>query len=511
MQTLVSQVAAVAERFPDAHAIEENRSVVKYGELQRRIARLGAFLRAANVSPGDRVVLQLENSSDYVVALYACWAAGLVAVPINANASAREARKVLQHAEARALIAEARSAALGEADGAGMTVLRVVREDGRDGRCWIDDIEVGRDGPAACTLGDHALILYTSGTTGDPKGVLLSHGNLAANTAAIVGYLGLTSADSALVTLPFHYSYGNSVLQSHLAAGACIVLPASAAYPQAIVNALRERPVTGLPGVPSTFQILLERTNWSTDVPALRYVTQAGGAMGRQLTRRLLDNLRPETRLFVMYGQTEASARLTYLPPERLADKLGSVGRPISGIEIRVVDDGGRPLPPGEKGEVVARGGSVMLGYWRNEAATKAALVDGWLHTGDVGYLDEDGFLFLEGRRSDMIKTGAHRVNPEEIEEVVAELDGVREVAACGVPDDVLGQVVHLFVVGDAQVVDDQAIMRHCRRELAMHKLPRRVHRRASLPRTASGKIKRQQLVAELQRSTDESDERASR
>ena len=208
----------------------------------------------------------------------------------------------------------------------------------------------------------------------------------------------------------------------------------------------------------------------------------------------------PQARLFVMYGQTEASARLTWLPPERLDDKLGSAGVPVAGVELQLRREDGSEAAAGEPGEVWARGDNVMTGYWQAPEATAATLVDGWLRTGDLGHRDADGFLWLSGRRSDMIKTGAHRVHPQDVEEVIAELPGVREVAVAGLDDALLGQVVAAFVVRDGDAPSEMAVKAHCRQRLAGYKIPKQVAFVAELPRTASGKIRR----AALKGSADE-------
>jgi acyl-CoA synthetase (AMP-forming)/AMP-acid ligase II len=496
VRTLPEQLAIVTARSPGAIAVEDDVGALAYAALAERVARLHSHLRAAGLSKGDRVALWLENSSDYVVALYGCWSAGVVAVPLNSGASLREVSRVLEHSGAVLLIAAAANRSVPALrDRVGCAVLLIDREGPessspeRLGAASATDLH--------CSLEDLGLILYTSGTTGNPKGVMLTHENLAANTAGIVEYLELTEADRVLAVLPFHYSYGNSVLHSHLSVGATLVIGPSMVYPQRVVDALRAKAISGFSGVPATFRILVDRTDIAVNPPLLRYVTQAGGAMGAALTQKLVAALHPTTRTFVMYGQTEASARLTYLPPDRLREKLGSVGVPLRGVEIAIVDEQGRRVRCGESGEVIVRGPNVMAGYWRNPESTTAVLVDGWLRTGDSGRLDADGFLYLDGRRTDMIKTGAHRVNPEEIEEVIIEVEGVTEVAACGVADAVLGQVVGVFVVGAASAEAERAILRHCREHLAPHKIPKKVYWRTSLPRTASGKIKRYELSEE--------------
>jgi long-chain acyl-CoA synthetase len=241
---------------------------------------------------------------------------------------------------------------------------------------------------------------------------------------------------------------------------------------------------------------LLERVKLSSyDLSSLRYLTQAGGAMSPSLTRRLRAAL-PQARLFVMYGQTEATSRLTWLPPERLDEKLGSVGIPVDGVELRIVHEDDSDAATGEDGEVRVRGANVMRGYWNNPEATAAVLQDGWLRTGDVGRLDADGFLWLQGRRSDMIKTGAHRVHPGDIEDAIAELAGVSEVAVVGIDDEVLGQVVKAFVVAPGLPPNSENLVKaHCRERLASYKIPREVEFVTALPRTASGKVRRAALL----------------
>jgi long-chain acyl-CoA synthetase len=248
--------------------------------------------------------------------------------------------------------------------------------------------------------------------------------------------------------------------------------------------------------VPSTFSLLLGRVQLEKyDLAALRYITQAGGPMAPALTQRLRQAL-PHAQLFVMYGQTEATARLTYLPPADLERKLGSVGRPIEGVRLEIRSESGAACGPDEPGEVWVHGPNVMLGYWRDEAATAAAIRDGWLRTGDMGRMDRDGYVFLSGRRSDMIKAGAHRVHPKDVEEVIQELDEVAEVAVAGVDDEMLGQAIKAFVVAAAgRTVDPMSVKAHCRKRLANYKVPKHVEVVAGLPKTASGKVRRHELL----------------
>jgi acyl-CoA synthetase (AMP-forming)/AMP-acid ligase II len=326
---------------------------------------------------------------------------------------------------------------------------------------------------------------------------MLSHGGLAANVASIVEYLSLTANDSVLTPMPFNYSYGSSVLHTHLAVGARVLIESNFVYPHKVVERMVTERITGFSGVPSTYALLLSRVDLAAhDLSALRYVTQAGGPMPVPLVARLTTAL-PRTRVFIMYGQTEATARLSYLPSERLQDKLGSIGKAIPGVTIEVRDESGQTVSNGVRGELWARGPNLMLGYWRDAEASARVLCQGWLKTGDMGYRDEDGFFWLVGRRSDIIKTGAHRVHPTEIEEVATACRGVQECAVVGVDDEMLGQVIKLYVVlqPNAQA-DAMSLKAHCRDRLAPHKVPRFVEIVAELPKTASGKVQRHRLTS---------------
>lgn len=498
VSTLAARVAAIAEAEPSREALAEGERRLAYGAFWGEVRTLAAALAERGLARGDRVAIVLPNRLEGVVAWYATWLAGGVVVPLNAQARSRDFARWLAHADARFVVHEAGSEDV-EAALASMSdpPARVVVAEPEPGSAAMR-FALPAGAPERSFRGpdDLAVVLYTSGTTGHPKGVMLGHANLAANVDAILRYLALGPADSTVTILPFYYSYGASVLHTHLAAGARLVIEPNLVFPHVVVETLARERASGFSGVPSTFALLLDRVKLDKyDLSSLRYLTQAGGGMPPALTERVRAAL-PGARLFVMYGQTEATARLTYLPPDRLEEKLGSVGVPVPGVEIEVRRDDRSRAAPREAGHVWARGPSVMLGFWKDPEASLRVLVDGWLETGDMGHVDEDGFLFLAGRRSDMIKTGAHRIHPGEVEEVISELDGVGEVAAVGVDDDVLGQVVKVFVVPRAagQIAPD-AIKAHCRQRLAVYKIPKFIELVTSLPKTASGKVQRALLA----------------
>ncbi|GGD55953.1 class I adenylate-forming enzyme family protein [Pseudoxanthomonas indica] len=494
MDSLPTRVAQVAGRAPQRVALVDGDRRLDYAGFWRQAQHFAAHLRAQGVRVGDRVALILPNRLEAAVAIYGGWLAGAVIVPLNVQARSRDFIPWLRHSGACHVVFEAGHRDVHEAlaelaDDPGTTELGEAQGLPGEDNSATDFVAPLPDAPA--------MILYTSGTTGDPKGVMLSHANLLANAESVVAYLQLQAEDSVLSVLPFYYAYGASVLHTHLLTGACVVLGPSLMFPLLVLEAIEREQATGFSGVPSTYALLLEpMAERAASLGSLRYLTQAGGAMSPALTQRLRGVL-PAPRLYVMYGQTEATSRISWLPPERLGEKLGSVGIPVAGVQWKIVGDDGGELPRGESGEVCVRGANVMPGYWNNPEASAKVLRDGWLHTGDLGYLDTDGYLYLQGRRSDMIKTGAHRVHPTDVEEVIAEMPGIREVAVVGVDDEVMGQVIKAYIVSDGERPPraEDRIKAHCRARLAPYKIPRLIAFVDALPRTASGKVRRVQLM----------------
>ena len=494
MQTVPRQVEEMARRHPARIAFVHDGRRTDYGQWWRMVLGIAGAFAQAGLQRGERVAIVLPNCAESAAACFGAWLCGAIAVPMNAQARSRDFDAWLRHCGARMAVHDADN----------IDIARSLRELDGVVHAWpvrpgegLPQVDADCAGSAAIALDDQAMILYTSGTTGQPKGVTLGHSQLAANTAAILDYLRIDAGDSVLTPLPFYYSYGLSVLLTHLAVGARIVLAPSAVFPQPLVEAIASERVTGFSAVPSMFALVCAKTRLDgLDFSALRYLTQAGGAMSAALTTQLRAAF-PGAALFAMYGQTEATSRLTWLPPERLDDKAGSVGIPVRGVRLKIADEDGNPLPPGMHGEVLAQGPALMRGYWNDPQASAAAVRDGWLHTGDIGWLDQDGFLFLCGRRSDMIKTGAHRVHPQDIEDVILEVHGVEEAAVTGIDDEVLGQAVVAHVVGRFPGAPlETAIRRHCRERLAPYKVPRQVRFVQALPRTASGKLRRAALGA---------------
>jgi acyl-coenzyme A synthetase/AMP-(fatty) acid ligase len=263
-------------------------------------------------------------------------------------------------------------------------------------------------------------------------------------------------------------------------------------YPNVVLDKMAEEEVTGFAGVPSTFAILLNRSNIRNYFfPKLRYVTQAGGPMSPRHAEELSSVL-PDANIFIMYGQTEATARLTFLYPEDLLKKPGSVGKPIPGVHLELVKENGISARVGEEGEIVVKGKNLMAGYWKSPEETRKVLKGNKLYTGDIAKMDDEGYLYMIGRSNDMIKSGAHRISPKEIEEVILEVPEVHEATVFGVEDEILGESVRAVVVlKDGFKEDAKKIQRYCQTKLAPFKIPKEIVFAKELPKTSSGKVMR--------------------
>jgi acyl-CoA synthetase (AMP-forming)/AMP-acid ligase II len=337
-----------------------------------------------------------------------------------------------------------------------------------------------------------AEIIFTSGSTGEPKGVMISHKNLIANTKSIITYLGLGHNDRMLVVLPFYYCYGLSLLHTHLRVGGSIVFNTSFIFLGGIIKDLLQHGCTGFAGVPSHFQILLRKSNdfKTTEFPDLKYVTQAGGKLATIFIDEFKESF-PNVKFYVMYGQTEATARLSYLPPELYEKKKGSMGKGIPGVELKVVNGKGGKINPGEVGEVIARGDNIMKGYFADEEGTKKAIRNGWLFTGDLGTVDQDDYIYLTARKKEIIKVGGKRISPKEIEAVILELPEVVDCTIEGIEDELLGEAIKATIVIKSENNDEEILDRikqRCAQQLALYKIPKVFELKKQLVISPTGK-----------------------
>lgn len=482
----------MAGRKSQSPALLTSTRTYTYSELSDSAVSISAFLLRSGARKGDRALLLSENGFFWVASYLAILRSGLVCVPLPVRSTTGEVDYIVHTAEPRFAFVEARATAK---FGSALKDIEIISDRSiADSAISLDELQSQQsDTPDSADIApnDLAALMFTSGSTGKPRGVMVSAGNILANTQSIIDYLALTSADRILAVLPFHYCFGASLLHTHLRCGGSIVVENRFLYPDAVLQRMLSTNCTGFAGVPSHFQILLRRSNLAnTHFSHLRYVQQAGGHLAPSFLNELRAAL-PNTQIFVMYGQTEATARLAYLPPDMLDHKLGSIGRAIPGVTLQVIDESGRPVLPGQTGQIVAEGDNVTLGYWHDPKETTKCFRDGKLYTGDLATIDEDRFIYIVDRAKDFLKCGGQRVSCQHIEDVLLQFGALVEAAVIGIPDEVLGEAVKAFVVPRDSKVDSipEHLSSFCRTALPPPQVPKEIVVVDHLPKNSSGKV----------------------
>jgi amino acid adenylation domain-containing protein len=506
---LQGYVEESARERGDKVALIQGSHRLTFAEIDARANHLAGALARRGVRRGDRVAILGEQRVETVIAVWAALKAGAVFMVVSRDVKEDKLAYILRDSGARALITPARLAGVVAAATAKASELAVILAYGGDpprlaggfSDRWDEAIERADEAPLRVGTIDQDLasIIYTSGSTGEPKGVMLTHANMLAAATSITSYLGLREDDVILDALPLAFDYGLYQVLMAARVGATVVIEDGFAFPSAVLENVEREGVTVFPGVPTMFAILLQMKEIEHDLGRVRLVTNTAAA----LPPAHLASLRrifPEAAIFSMYGLTECK-RCTYLPPEDLARKPGSVGLAIPNTELWIEDPTGRRLTAGEVGELVIRGATVMRGYWRKPDATAARLRPGpipgerVLHTGDLCKLDDEGYLYFVARMDDVIKSRGEKVAPREVEDALYALTGVREAAVIGVPDPILGQAVKAFVVVDPALgYGEGEIIAHCRTRLEPFMVPKHVEICEALPRTDTGKIKKSGL-----------------
>lgn len=518
---LIELFEAAARRRPTYRAVVDTRLALDYAALSVEANRLARALLARGLAPGDRVVMQVTNSAEAAVTAWAVLASGGVLIPVHAVLRGEGLSAVLRDctprwavlgAEQQGTLAQLAVASPGLRCAFGWTGPRATT--GASANPRLESWSLG--GGVGASEGAHpepmtglavprddslAAILYTSGSTGEPKGVMLTHANMSAAVRAVNAYLHLDDSDVIYSPLPLSSSYGLYQLLLGLAIGATVVLDRSFTFPAKCLELLVREGATVLAGVPTMYAWLARSTILERyDLSKLRIMTSAAAALPLAHAQRVRERL-PGARLYVMYGQTECK-RISYLEPDEFARRPGSVGRGMPFQDLAVVDEQGRRVAPGETGELVVTGPHVMQGYWGRpeETLRKLRPIDGdtrrWLHTEDLFRIDPDGYLYFVGRRDDVFKVGGHKVSPAEVEEVLVRIPGVLEAAVVGVPDPEWGRAVNAFLVpAEEGAPSVDAVLRECARQLRSFMVPKALEFLTALPKTESGKVRKRDLL----------------
>jgi acyl-CoA synthetase (AMP-forming)/AMP-acid ligase II len=507
-------VRDAARRDPDGYAIVSGDRRTTYGQLTVQVADAARALIALGIEPGDRVALWAPNAPEWIVAALGVTTAGGVLVPVNTRFKGAEAAYVVARSRARVLFTvrgflDTDYPALLRESGVPLPALEhtiVLAGDPHDALAWDEflargasvaiaqlDARVAHVGPD-----DPSDVVFTSGTTGNPKGVVMTHGQTLRAYLDWCDWAGLRPRDRYLIVNPFFHIFGYKAgCLASLMRGATIY-PVAVFDPATVLDLVEQERITVLPGAPTLYQSLLDQPDRATrDLASLRLAVTGAADIPVELIRRVREEL-PFERILTGYGLTEAGTVTGSRPDDDFEHIASTVGVPWVGFEVRTVDETGRAVPTGEPGEVIVRGETVMRAYLDDAEATAAALdADGFLHTGDLGTIDADGYVRIVGRIKDMFIVGGFNAYPAEIENLLLRHTRVAQAAVIGVPDERLGEVGMAFVVLDAgPQIEPAEIVEWARREMANYKVPRAVEFLDALPMNATGKVVKDELRA---------------
>lgn len=496
-----------AKRHPDKEALTFGETRISYAGLRGRARAIAWQLRSAGIKAGDRVGLFFPNHPDYVASFFALAGLGATIVPINPLLKSEEISHILSDSGAKLLVLhqaglQEASAAVETAPGVKQMLVSPCVPAEFEGDPLLQSVKIERltqlsDPPHAIdwpvsidTKKDLAVLVYTSGTTGKPKGAMLTHHNVLSIFPSRLDMFDFNENDVCLAALPLCHIYGLTVvMMGSLSKGARLVIMPRFEAATAL-QLLASEKVTVLPAVPAMYQFLLfEYDKTPVDLSALRLCFAGASALAPEVLRKIESTF--GAPVMEGYGLTESSCAAT-INPLHGPRKVGSIGPALPGLEIAIVDAGGSHLPPGQDnvGEIIIYGPNVMQGYHNQPEATSEVLRNGWLHTGDLGYKDEDGYIYIVGRQKEMIIRGGQNIYPREIEEVLLRMAGVVDATVIGVPDELMGERVKAFVVPAKQAaLTTDSVKEHCAKALAEYKVPRLIEFVEALPRNSTGKV----------------------
>lgn len=465
---------------PEKIFILGDHGTLSYAEFLKKVENVTSILYNQYGS-GKKILLMADNTPFFIVCYLSIIYSGNTAVLVETRISKTDLTQIINTSSLSAALVQKRYCHYFEDSGLDNMNEEILNESSEK-EFFLHSPDMLGD--------DVAVIIFTSGSTGTKKGVMLTHKNLIANTGSIIEYLGLDETDRMCVVLPFFYCYGASLLHTHLRVGGSIVLNQNP-FLSSVINDIDTYHCTGFAGVPSTYQILINKTRFlQHKFPSLKYLTQAGGQLPNRYIQLLIDHF-PEKKIYIMYGATEATARLSYLPPELVNAKMGSIGKGIPGVTLAVLNHNMQRVKPSEIGEIVAKGDNIMKGYYNDPEGTAAVLKNGWLHTGDLATVDDDGFIYVVGRSKNIIKSGGYRISPNEIENEILSFEKFGGCVVFGIPDEIMGEAV-VAVIQAPNTVDHDDLRReiaaHCNKKFPSYKVPKKIFFIDEFPLNSSNK-----------------------
>ncbi|AAM04458.1 TPA: acyl--CoA ligase [Methanosarcina acetivorans] len=480
-------ISEYARKTPQSVALEDSKNSVSYGCLEKDISNIALYLKDFKRS---RFTILAESDIQYVKLLLAVYRSENIAIPLPIEFPRFSLERILDSAHVNNIITtDTQYSRFGKSFFERFGTVVVTYND-MSVNILRKEIKDETNNP------ELRLVLYTSGTTGTPKGVMLSDRNLIANGESIIGVLGITSEDKGALVISPHHAFGNSILNSHLMAGGSVRI-GTMNFMNSVFNLIGSG-VSIFYGVPSTYRMLLKYPDRFRQVfTGVRTAASAGGGMDRSIVKEIRE-LAPWLEILPMYGQTEATARLAYVPAEDVDKFIDTIGKAIPGVTLDVFDFECRSVEPNIEGELVARGENILIGYLDDEIATKSKVVNGWLHTGDLAQKLPNGYIRLLGRKDDIIKIGDHRVNPREIERYIEENNTVSRVFVVPVSHELMGTAISLMVM-PAEGTEIEALYAFCRKNFPGYLCPREILFIDYIPLSENGKISNRSIIEEYQ------------
>lgn len=469
---------------PDKIVIQSRTEQITYADLLNMIRQVGAILEEHGTVQGQYIAIIGQNSSFWIASYLGILRYGAVAVPVPIDQHPDMINQFLEMIGCHVCFIDEDLKAKFES----LPTKQLITPDK-----FLEADGTGEQPVHQPAKNDLATLMFTSGSTGVPNAVKVSHLNIITNTKSIVEYLKLTTDDRIMTILPFYYCFGTSLLHTHLRVGGSLVLNNRFMFVEHVFDDMENYACTGFAGVPSIYQRLIKRSTFTErNFETLRYFQQAGGRLSHEFIKAIVEAF-PKKDFYVMYGQTEATSRLSYLPPGKVLDKVNSIGKAIPYTTLEIVDEEGKPVKSGEQGEIVASGDNITLGYWHDEPNSR--YVDGKLYTGDMATMDAEGYITIVGRKSDFLKPGGNRFSSHKIVDVLLSHPQIYEAEVLGVYNTDLGEIIHAFVgVGDNELSAND-VKRYCLEHLPRFAIPHEIVIKSELPKNNAGKIQRRLLL----------------
>lgn len=484
MQTIAHLANKVFKRYPDKLAVKDKTRGFTYQELKKRTYQLSAALKQKGLKKGDRIGIIMSNRAEHIELDLATAIGGFIKVPINYRLHPKEVEYILENADVKVLIGEEEHLKLVHTTSEKILI-------GSEYEEWVTSQE-GNEPEIHTGEEDLFAIMYTSGTTGKPKGVMLSHRNMISGALSLSLVCEITSDDVVGHVAPL--THGSNFLSHVSWLFGLTQIVFDKFDPQEFLNDVEKEKVSIIFMVPTMVNLMIQNPDFDANkLKNIKSINMAGSPIAASKLKQAIEKAGP---IFIeTYGQVEAPMTITVMPRHELANRLESCGAVGPFVEMKIVDDNGAEVSQGEIGEIICKGPLVMKGYWRNEKATNETLVDGWLHTGDLGWVDENGYLYIVDRKKDVIISGGLNIYPREIEEVLNKHDGIKETCVIGKPSEKWGEAVVAYcVLNEGATVDPEELLELCKNHLASYKKPKEIHIVEALPKSSYGKILKREM-----------------